>query len=196
MYAYFDMDERTILRIRTAINEGKIKLPAKGTELPVMMGLENEVGFPHQGVLNFVNNVVNPSTGTIAVRGQFPNPQPQNGRRLLSPGMFVRIRLPIGQPHPALLVVDRALASDQGQKFAYVVDADHKIQYRRVKAGPLQDDGLRVIEDGIKLDDWVVVGALQQLRPNMVVEPEAVPMPIPGSSLSEPASQPNPGPKR
>ncbi|HJZ56946.1 MAG TPA: efflux RND transporter periplasmic adaptor subunit, partial [Gemmataceae bacterium] len=84
MYAYFDMDERTLLRIRTAINQGKIKPRAEGTELPVMMGLEGEDGFPHRGNLNFANNVVNPSTGTVAVRGVFPNPQPPNGRRLLS----------------------------------------------------------------------------------------------------------------
>src|SRR6185437_3865152 len=117
MYAYFDMDGRTLLRIRNAINQGKIKPRGKGNEIPVLMGLENEDGYPHQGVLNFVNNIINPSTGTIAIRGIFANPIPvPNGRRLLSPGMFVRIRLPIGQPHPALLVVDRALASDQGDR--------------------------------------------------------------------------------
>jgi multidrug efflux system membrane fusion protein len=194
MYAYFDVDERTILRARTAINEGKIKPPPGGTSLPVMMGLENETGFPHQGAIDFVNNVVNPSTGTIAVRGVFPNPLPPNGRRLLSPGMFVRIRLPLGQPQLALLVVDRALGSDQGQKYAYVVDAEHKIQYRRVKIGPLQDDGLRVIEDGLKPDDWVVVGALQQLRPKMDVDPEPTPMPTPGAPTGPSGGNPPGGP--
>jgi multidrug efflux system membrane fusion protein len=193
MYAYFDMDERTILRIRTAINQGKIKLPASGT-LSVLMGLENEPGFPHSGAIDFVNNVVNPSTGTIAVRGIFPNPLPAAGRRLLSPGMFVRIRLPIGQPQPALLVVDSALGTDQGQKFAYVVDAEQKIQYRRVKVGALQDDGLRVIEEGLKPDDWVVVGALQQLRPKMDVDPEPTAMPTPGAP-SEPSGG-TPAPKQ
>ena len=195
MYAYFDMDERTILRIRTAINQGKIKPRADGIELPVMMGLEGEPGFPHQGVIDFVNNVVNPSTGTIAVRGRFANPLPPNGRRLLSPGMFVRIRLPIGQPHPALLVVDRALASDQGRKYAYVVDAENKVQYRAVTTGPLQDDGLRVIESGLKPDDRVVVGALQQLRPKMDVDPEPTAMPTPGATAPDPAGAPPPPPK-
>lgn len=195
MYAYFDMDERTILRIRTAINQGKIKPPAGGNELPVMMGLEGEPGFPHQGVIDFVNNVVNPSTGTIAVRGRFANPLPPNGRRLLSPGMFVRVRLPIGQPHPALLVVDRALGSDQGRKYAYVVDAENKVQYRAVTTGPLQDDGLRVIESGLKPDDRVVVGALQQLRPKMDVDPEPTAMPTPGATAPDPAGAPSPPPK-
>jgi multidrug efflux system membrane fusion protein len=89
--------------------------------------------------------------------------------------MFARIRLPIGTPHPALLVADRAVGSDQGLKFVYVVGADNKVQYRRVTTGPLQDDGLRVIEEGVSPDDWVVVGALQLVRPNMQVEPERLP---------------------
>jgi multidrug efflux system membrane fusion protein len=130
---YFDMDERTLLRIRAAINAGKVKSrEGSADEFPVFMGLEGEDGFPHRGSVDFVNNVVNPSTGTIAVRGRFDNPKPANGRRLLSPGMFLRIRLPIGQPHPALLVVDRAIGSDQGLKFVYVVDAEKKVRYRRV----------------------------------------------------------------
>ncbi len=138
------------------------------------MGLQGEDGFPHQGTINFVNNQVNPTTGSILVRGVFPNPKPKGGQRLLSPGMFVRIRLPIGQPHPALLVIDRAIGSDQGLKYVYVVDADNKVQYRRVTTGALQDDGLRVIEQGLKADDWVVVGGLQQVRPRMAVRPEQV----------------------
>ncbi len=164
MYAYFEMDEPTLLRTRKAINEGKIKLPADHS-LPVLMGLQGEEGFPHKGVINFVNNQFNPTTGSILVRGVFPNPRPERGERLLSPGMFVRIRLPIGLPHPALLVVDRSIGSDQGMKFVYVLDADNKVQYRRVTTGALQDDGLRVIEQGLEPDDWVVVGGLQQVRP-------------------------------
>lgn len=203
MYAYFDVDERTILRVRTAINEGKIQPRGAGHELPVLMGLENESGFPHTGTIDFVNNVVNPSTGTIAVRGIFPNPLPPNGRRLLSPGMFVRIRVPIGQPQPALLVVDRAIGSDQGQKYVYVVDTEQKIQYRRVKIGPLQDDGLRVIESGLNPGDWVVIGALQQLRPKMDVDPEPIAMPVPGAPANDqngqnggPPPVTQPGPKK
>ena len=106
--------ERTVLRVRNAINAGKIKAQADLSVIPVLMGLEGEEGYPHRGSLNFINNAVNPTTGTIAVRGKFDNPRPPNGRRLMSPGMFVRIRLPIGQPYPALLVIDRAIGSDQG----------------------------------------------------------------------------------
>jgi RND family efflux transporter MFP subunit len=213
MYAYFDMDERTLLRVRTALNEGKIQAPKQGTALPVQMALEGETGFPHTGEVDFVNNVVNPSTGTIAIRGVFPNALPPQlltdqmlviafrlyglpldpsllGRRLLNPGMFVRIHLPIGGPHPALLVVDSALGSDQGQKYAYVVDAQHKIRSKKVTIGALQDNGLRVIESGLDANDLVVVGALQQLKPGMeVTVGEPIPMPTPGAPSAAPVAK-------
>ncbi len=96
----------------------------------------------------------------------------------------LRIHLPFGEPHPALLVVDRAIGSDQGSKFVYVIDDENKVQYRSVVAGSLQDDGLRVIDPwdeekktGLKPDDWVVVGSLQQLRPLTVVKKAPTEMP-------------------
>jgi multidrug efflux system membrane fusion protein len=184
IFAYFDADENTIIRIRTAINEGKIKPPPNTDAIPLLMSVGAEEGFPHQGHISFVNNTVNPSTGTLAVRGTFDNPKPPNGRRILSPGMFVRIRVPIGQAHPALLVADRAIGSDQGLRFVYVVDAEHKVQYRRVSTGALQEDGLRVVE-GVSKDDWVVVGALQQVRPRMEVQPEEMAMPAFGNPAGQ-----------
>jgi multidrug efflux system membrane fusion protein len=182
IYAYFDVDEPTLLRFRRAINAGQIKLPQDGV-IPVYMGLQGEDGYPHQGSINFVNNQVNPTTGSISVRGVFTNPKPAKGARLLSPGMFVRIRLPFGQPHPTLLVIDRAVASDQGLKYVYGVDAEDTAQYRRVTLGAVQEDELRVIADGLKLDDRVVVGGLLQVRPRMKVKPQDVPMP----SLANPS---------
>ena len=205
MYAYFDMDERTLLRIRTAVVEGKITRYDAG-DIPVLMGLQNEDGFPHKGTINFVNNQVNSTTGSITLRGVFLNPKPpatattvvgsagvpaapqakpaavgatQSPRplpRLLSPGMFVRIRLPIGQPHKALLVIDRAIQSDQGLKYVYVLDAENKAQSRSITTGPLQEDGMRVVT-GIEPTDWVVVGALQQVRARMPIQPDRRPMP-------------------
>jgi membrane fusion protein, multidrug efflux system len=192
MYAYFDVDEPTLLRVRRAINEGRIKRRPDGANIPVLMGLQGEEGFPHQGTINFVNNQVDPTTGSITVRGVFANPEPPGGIRLLSPGMFVRIRLPIGPPHPALLVIDRAVASDQGLKYVYVLDAENKVQYRRVTTGPLQDDGLRVIAQGLKPDEWVIVGGLQQVRPLMQVEPERTPMPSLGQPTAEEAPSAEP----
>lgn len=197
MYAYFDMEEKTVLRIRSMINSGAIKVPADRTDIPVYMGLEGEDGYPHQGMLDFVNNTVNPSTGTFSVRGIFPNPLPRGGRRLLTPGMFVRIHLPIGSPQPALLVIDRALGSDQGLKFVYVMDADNTVQEQRVSTGPLQDDGLRVIASGLKSDSWVVVGSLQQVRPKTRIDPDKIPMPslaAPAEDEAVPQNRPQPPP--
>ena len=180
IYAYVDVDEPTVLRVRRAINAGLIKPYGVG-HIPILMGLQGEEGFPHEGHIDFVNNQVNPTTGSILARGIFDNPLPKpmppnGGRRLILPGMFVRIRLPIGQPHPALLVIDRAIGSDQGLKYVYVVDAQNQIQYRRVTTGSLESDGLRVITDGLKPNDLVLVGALQQVRPHMAVKPDLVSM--------------------
>ena len=117
-----------------------------------------------------------PSSGS----GVFPNRVLKEDVRLLSPGMFVRIHLPIGEQHPALLVTDRAVASDQGLKYVYVIDAQGKAVYRRVTTGALQPDGLRVITEGLKEGEWVAVGALQQIRPNMQVQTEKMAMPTLG----------------
>jgi multidrug efflux system membrane fusion protein len=232
MYAYFDMDERTLLQIRRAISEGKITTYREdGSDIPVFMGLQGEDGYPHQGTVNFVNNQVNSTTGSITMRGIFPNPKlpappvsvarsegsqgsakgqgasppasspgkiPQAAPRLLSPGMFVRIRLPIGEPHKALLIIDRAIQSDQGLKYVYVVDAQNKTQSRRVTTGALQEDGLRVV-NGIEANEWVVVGGIQQVRPRMEVQTEKTPMPSlarQGEANAQPAGQPKAGPPK
>jgi multidrug efflux system membrane fusion protein len=186
IYTYFDVDEPTLQKIHREIDAGKIQQPQDGV-IPVLMGLQGEDGFPHRGEINFVNNQVNPTTGSIAFRGVFPNPKSPKGTRLLKPGMFVRVHLPMGQPHPALLVIDRAIGSDQGLKYVYVLDAENKTQYRRITTGALQQDGLRVVE-GLGPDDLVVVGGLQQVRPRIQIRPDKVPMPTIG-----PASDKGPG---
>jgi multidrug efflux system membrane fusion protein len=192
MYVYFDMDEPTLLRLRKARNAGELK-PTPNGQYSVLMGVQGEEGFPHKGTVNFVNNQVNPATGSITIRGVFSNPKPPEGVRLLSPGMFVRVRLPIGEPRQALLVIDRAIGSDQGLKFLYVIDADHKVQYRRVTTGALEEDGLRVISEGLKADDLVLVGGLPQVRPSMRIQPEQVAMPtLNAGAASVPATEPAP----
>jgi multidrug efflux system membrane fusion protein len=187
MYVYFDVDETTLLRVRKAINEGTVARYEQG-EIPVFISLEGEDNFPHQGTINFVNNRVNSGTGSITVRGVVPNAKPENGIRLLTPGMFVRVRLPIGKPHDALLVIDRAIGSDQGLKLVYVMDAESHAQQRRIETGPLQEDGLRVITSGLKADDWVAVGGIQQIRPRMQITPDRQPMPTLGVAVKENAS--------
>ena len=184
MYLYFDMDETTLERIRQGIISGRIQRCKNRSEIPVYFGLQGEDGFPHQATFNFINPVVNPSTGSVSTRAQFANPKSPQGVRLFSPGMFVRVHLPIGQPHNALLVIDRAISSDQGNKYVYVMDPkSHKIEYRRITTGPLQSDGLRVVEEstkpgeGLTKDDWVVVGGLPQVKAQMVIRPDEEPMP-------------------
>jgi multidrug efflux system membrane fusion protein len=176
MHVYFEVDELTLNRYRKAVSDGKLRSAKDDERMPVYMGLQGEDGFPHAGTINFVNNQSNVTTGTTLVRGIFPNPEPKVGRRLLSPGMFARIRLPIGAPHKALLVPDRAIASDQGLKYVFVIDAENKLQSRRVTTGALQDDDLRVIEEGLKPDDWIVSGSLLQVRPRMLIRPDRVPI--------------------
>jgi multidrug efflux system membrane fusion protein len=192
MYAYFDVDENALLRMTRAINSGSIESP---TRVPIDLALQGEEGFPHRGYFNFIDNAVNRSTGSIAVRGIFANPKPKNGARLLKPGLFVRVRLQIGQPHDALLVIDRALGRDQGLQFVYVLDENDKVQYRRVTSGPLQEDGLRVISGGLSPGDRVVIGGVQQVRPRMKVQPDEQPMPTLAAGQAPPATdRPKPPP--
>jgi RND family efflux transporter MFP subunit len=181
MYAYFDVDERTVLRVRQLIREGKAR-SARETEWPVSLGLATEEGFPHRGTINFVDNQVNPKTGTLRVRGVFPNKD-----EALSPGFFARVRVPIGQPHRALLVTDRAIDNDQGQKVLYVVNEKNEVVSRPVRLGALHD-GLREIEGGLKPGERVVVNGLQQVRPGLTVEPKLVDNPVPLAVANVPKS--------
>jgi RND family efflux transporter MFP subunit len=170
VYAYFDVDERTVQRVSKLVREGKCR-SASDTAWPVALGLATEQGFPHQGTINFVDNQVNSKTGTLRFRGVFPNKDES-----LSPGYFARVRIPIGPPHRALLVSDRALDADQGQKILYVVNNDYEVVSRPVRLGALHD-GLRAIEDGLKPGERVIVNGLQQVRPGITVDPKLVDMP-------------------
>ncbi len=176
MYAYFDVDEATMLRVlRKIIPHQTNPLLARG--VPVYMAVADEDGFPHKGFADFANNVVSSSTGTISVRGVFENPAGPSNQRLLRPGMFVRIRLPLGEPYPALLVSDAAVATDQGQKNVYTVDDKNVVHYQHVTLGALQEDGLRVVLNGLDPGERVVVSGLQFVRPDMEVQTEEVAMP-------------------
>lgn len=170
MYAYFNVDERTMQRVQNLIRTGKIR-EKNDSEIPVLMGLASETGYPHEGTIDFVNNRVDPSTGTIQVRGVFQNPKPERGERVLVPGTFIRVRVPIGDPHSALLVADRVISSDQGQKIVYVVNEKDEVVYRPVELGALHD-GLRVVSSGLSPGDRVIIEGLQRVRPGMVVSPK------------------------
>jgi membrane fusion protein, multidrug efflux system len=189
IYVYFDVDENTMLEVvRTVILPAKVDPLTEKNGVPVLMELADEKGFPHSGHVNFGNNVVNASTGTITVRGAFDNPATSAGKRLLRPGMFVRVRLPLGKPHAAVLVNEKALGSDQGQKYLLVVNDKDVVEYRRVKTGPLQENGLRVIQEGVQAGERVIINGLQLVRPEMTVKVEEAPMPM--LPTKEPPAEP------
>ena len=142
MYVYFEMDEPTLLRTRRAINEGKLRLPKDGEAAGARWACRARTGFPHQGTINFVNNQVNPTTGSILVRGVFANPRPREAtgcsRRACSCGSACRSACPTRRCWSST----GPSASDQGLKYVYVLDAEEQVQYRRVTTGALQDGRL------------------------------------------------------
>ncbi len=171
MYAYFDVDERSMLRYQQ-LTRARKQHNARVPRVPVLLQLANEEGFPHAGEIDFIDNRVDPTTGTIRTRGVFPNTN-----RILTPGLFVRVRIPGGDAYKALLVTDRALGTDQGQKYIWVVNDQKVVEYRVITPGPLQSDGLRVIQAGLKPGEWVIVNGLQRARPGVTVEPQRADMP-------------------
>src|SRR5262249_60784209 len=136
------------------------------------LGLANETAYPHHGTLNFVDNQVNPQTGTLRLRGVFPNET-----EVLAPGYFVRVRLFIDRPHQALLVTERAIDTDQGQKIVYVVTDQNEVVSQPISLGALHD-GLRVIAEGVQPGERVIVNGLLQVRPGVTVEPKLIDMPV------------------
>jgi RND family efflux transporter MFP subunit len=177
IYVYFEVDERTLLRFRERRrnSEGDDIAPSTVADLkiPVQLGLVNEKGFPHTGVIDFADNRVNPETGTVRIRGEF-----DNAKRVYKPGLFARVRIPISEPYQGLLVSETAIGTDQSQKFVLVVSDQGVVEKRFVKTGPLQDDGLRVIGEGLKSGEWIVVNGLQRARPGKPVAPQRGDMPL------------------
>ena len=196
IYVYFFVDERTLLRIRTG---GRFAPADKNSpvvkSVTVDIGLAYEEGYSLQGVINFEDNTVDPGTGTKLLRAELKNLKAADGHWLLSPGLFARIRVPIGNPKPAVLVADRALSTDQGKKFVYVVvnKTDPKtghtgpaVERRYIQAGGLHG-GLREIlakhenealpaNQTVSAGELVVVSGLQRVQPGSSVQPKEVPI--------------------
>lgn len=156
IYVYFDTDEQAYLKYMGAQATGP-----KGRQ--VLIGLANETGFPHDGRLNFVDNRVDGASGTISARALLSNP---NG--LFTPGLFARVRLLGSQPHPATLVQDQAIGTDQDRKFVLVLKNDNSVEYRPVVTGRVVD-GLRIVVSGVKPGERVVINGLMRVRPGMKV---------------------------
>lgn len=166
MYVYFDVDERTYLRLSRFFMKRGVTTVTQVKEIPVAMGLADEEGFPHDGKINFVDNHIDANTGSVWVRGAFPNPD-----KFLTPGLFVRVRIPVGEPHSATLIPEKALGTDQGQKFVYVLNEENVATTRRVQVGA-QHGALRVVEKGIEPGERLIVSGLQRVRQGVKVEPK------------------------
>jgi RND family efflux transporter MFP subunit len=182
IYGYFDVDEHTLLRLHHLIEQGKIK---KDLDSPVSLALSDEEGFPHPGTINFVDNQVDTQTGTIRFRGVF-----KNSDRMLSPGLFIRARLPIGEPHQALVIPESAINTDQGRKFVWVVNAKNQATYTSIDVGAPFPGERRVVESGLNTGDRVIVSGLQRIaRSGLVVaakelKPSAAPAQKNGEATS------------
>ena len=156
VYVYFEADEQAYLRNRATVRAAKT---------PVRMGLADEAGFPHTGYVDFVDNQLNPGTGTIRARAVFNNKD-----RLFTPGLFARVQLLGAGKLDAVLVQDGAVGTDQDRKFVYLVKPDSTIDYRKVELGRIVD-GLRVIRSGLAAGDNIVINGLQRVRPGVKVTP-------------------------
>ncbi|WP_441238019.1 efflux RND transporter periplasmic adaptor subunit [Bradyrhizobium sp. 930_D9_N1_4] len=175
IWVNFTVNERDVLRIRAeAARRGLTVADLK--QLPIQVGLQTETGYPHEGHLDYVSPTLNSSTGTLAVRGVVPN-----DKRVLLPGYFVRVRVPFDQEKNALLVPDVALGSDQSGRYLLVVNGDNVVEQRKVQIGPV-DNGLRVIEGGLKPDDRVVIAGLLRVIPGQKIDPQVTKIEQPQAS--------------
>jgi RND family efflux transporter MFP subunit len=165
IYVYFNVDERSLLALQEMIREGKMAY-SENAKQPIEMKLANETGFIHNGFIDFVDNQVDPSTGTVRARGVFPN---KDG--FMRPGLYVQVRIPSSPKYKALLISDLAIGYDQGQQIVYVVGGDNVAMAKRVKLGDLAE-GLRVVKEGVGANDQVVVDGIVYLRPGVAVMPE------------------------
>ncbi len=187
VYAYFNVSEQDVLRLQRTYGTVRRQAASQpGTppplRIPVYLALMDEDAYPHVGSVDYVDPRVDPATGTLSVRAIFPNTD-----GFLRAGMFVRIRIPVGKPHPALLVAEQALGMDQGQYYLLVVDGQNKVGYRRVQVG-VPERGLRVITEGLGEHEQVIVIGLQRVRPGATVSPQLVAMDSVAGVVSRPAA--------
>lgn len=166
MYVYFDVDENTFLNYQAMARQGQQR-----HALPVEIALVGEQGFPHQGKIDFLDNQLTASTGTIRMRALLDNQQ-----RQFTPGLFARVRLPGSAQFEAVLIDDKAVLTDQDRKYVYVVDGEGKAQRRDIQPGAMVD-GLRIVKSGLQAGDKVIIAGLQKVfMPGMPVTAQPVAM--------------------
>jgi multidrug efflux system membrane fusion protein len=181
VYVYFDADEQTYLRYAKAKHNSA---HAGDGVSDVFIGLVDEDGYPHSGQLNFIDNQVDATTGTIRARAALANP---DGR--YTPGLFVRVRLVGGEDRDSVLIEDRAVGTDLSKKFVLTLTADNRIEYRLVELGP-EINGLRVVTHGLAPNELIVVNGLQHVRPGQTVAPTRIAMSDVATGLTQVAAQP------
>jgi len=166
VYVYADIDENSLLKFNALSQAKKLETDGDG-RIPVELQLADEQGFEHRGYIESFDNRLDANTGSILLRAIFPNP---DGR--VVPGLFARIRVPLSERHPALLVEERAVGTDQSQKFVLTLTKTNTVAYRQVQLGP-ELDGKRIVRAGLEGNEQVVVNGLQRVRPGMPVAPTA-----------------------
>ena len=165
VYVYADVDENSLLKFNALLAAKKMESDGDG-KIPVELQLADETGFPHHGYVESFDNRLDPQMGSILLRAAFPN---SDGR--IVPGLFARIRLPASEKHPALLVEERAIGTDQAQKFVLTLTETNTVAYRSVQLGPVVQ-GKRIVRAGLDAGDQIVVNGLQRVRPGMPVTPQ------------------------
>lgn len=191
IHAYFNVDERSLQnyqKMKAGAAETPPDVPKEKSELTQTIAfrfaLDSDEGFPHEGLLDYIDNVVDSTTGTIEVRGTV-----RNERAQFTPGSRIRVRIPVSRPYQALLVPDIAVNTEQDQKYLLVVDEKNEVKRRNIRPGRLLDDGMRVVQSAtpeVTENDWIIVEGRQRARLNYPVEP--VPDTTQTAAAAEPAS--------
>ena len=188
---YFDIDGRSLNRIKRMVQEKDPELRAESVReanVPVDIRLEDEDEFLRHGQLDYVDNQLDPETGTIRVRARFANED-----KFLLPGMFVHVRLPLSKPESRLLIPERAIGTDQGQRYVLIVKDDDSTERRDVVLGVRHSGGLRIVDSGISAGERVVVEGVQRVRPPAPVSPQDAPAPdVPDAEEVSPEATPEP----
>jgi RND family efflux transporter MFP subunit len=178
IYVEFETDEQVYLKYAALTRSGE-RANSRKSHLPVWVGLADEKGTPHEGEMVFLDNALDAQTGTIRARALLDNDE-----RRFTPGLFARVKLEGSAQYDALLVNDSAIGTDQNVRYVFAVGPDNKVEYRAVKLGPVVDDGLRVVRDGLKPGELIVVNGLQRVRPGVVIAPQKIAMGVKTSSSS------------
>lgn len=173
VYVYLDADERAILKYRRMAESG-LRGAGRVRSVPAELALIDETGYPHQGNIDYSEPRLDAATGSLKIRGIFPNTSD-----FLTPGFFARVRIAGGKARPAILIPDRAISIDQDQRFVWILKENDSVEYRTIKPGN-KVGADRIVLEGLAIGDWVITEGLQKIRPGMTVKPERLNIPEPG----------------